>query len=104
MKHIKTYESLTEDREPQVGDYVICQYYDVSDKDEEQDAFVATHIGKIISIIDEETYPYNVKFIAINSEIETGTHKRRFRRREIKYYSPNIEDLELIMNANKYNL
>jgi len=111
MKHIKEFESL-DDNDPVVGDYVICNE---ADSDKDITAFISSNIGQIIKIkisdnlnkflyfINYDNIPYNLRFRFTDFE-NTNKKMRGMFIEEIKYWSKNKEDLEVKLQANKYNL
>jgi len=112
MKYIKTYESIESIIEkPQIGDYVI---FDTTDMDysNQYKIFLNTHIGKIISMYFFLTSNrISVKFEKNENEKKLNKNERAWLREEhhidksyIRYNSKNKEELELIINAEKYNL
>ena len=98
----KTYESINED-EPELGDYVICK--ESHEHEIVVQNFLSQNIGKIVEM--NKGYKYIVKYKNIPNDtkkyfIYQGT--RGMDRNEIKYWSKDKEELESILNANKYNL
>lgn len=92
MKYIKTYES--EDK-IEVYDFVLCKskFY-VNDK---KCIKCQNNVGRIMDIITG--YPekeYRVHYKKIGSVY--------FKESEIIAHSKNIEDIEILINANTYNL
>jgi len=114
MKYFKRFEDIKV--EPKVGDYVVCEDKSVDfDKTYENDAifdyFLSSNIGVIKDIRTNESvaYPYIVNFEFLPKNLKhmtnTGTGSDIvFKRVEIIYFSENKEDLEHIINSNKYNL
>jgi hypothetical protein len=105
MKYIKQYEENTE---PQIGDYAIVKDSVVTINDAFAD-FLSENIGEIVDNKYSYRYPFLVQFenIPDNLKIEFSVlngYEREFNRNEIIAFSPNKEDLELIISANKYNL
>jgi len=103
MKHLKTYESLSD--KPEIGDYVICEDEEIISNNTFR-PFIKNNIGQIIEI-DEKPPEYNIKYENIPTHLLNDyfyDDARYFYRKEIKYFSDNKEDLEILMNANKYNL
>lgn len=101
MKNYKLFVESAPKFGPQVGDYVICQYK--SPFGFMQDKFnkrIANKIGKIMDINTGHSYtsPYRVHF---KDDIKGSL---LFDREDIVAYSKNIKDLELIVQAQKYNL
>ena len=123
MKHLKTYEFK---KEPKIGDYVIV--YEKRGEIEVND-FYKNNIGRIVNLNNNEysdvaayfdldkEWDYWIKFDIPKSLFGEVNHLkvedysnyfikgvRPFDRKEIIYYSPNKEDLEVYIDANKYNL
>ena len=116
MKYIKQYEDeeiIIKD-ELKLYDYVICEDAWMKSQKEkgreylEVNNILENNIGLYIQK-DDETYtikydgniiPDNViRFFSHN-----GTYTRNFYRGEIIHFSPNKEDLESFILANKYNI
>ena len=104
MKYLKTYEKINE---PQVGDYVICdeKMYD------KVNIFLNNNVGQLISRDPDEygfkdEYDYIVKYENVPLDIKDYflSNVRSFGREEIIEFSSNKEDLEAILDANKYNI
>lgn len=116
MKHLKTFEIVypivtkyyTENKEPEIGDYVICE-----DGFNEAKEFLQNNIGQYINIdefpvhaychylIKYENVPHNLQMYFNYNEI-IGV--RPMRLTEIKHFSSNKEELEALLAQNKYNL
>ena len=117
MKHLKSYENTNEDEhtKPQIGDYVICKD---SDNNELNTEFLNFTIGKILNDEDNKSrlrHGYNVEYQNIlpkfshcfNLELNKYKNDKGYRYMlldEILYWSPNINDLDPIINIYKYNL
>jgi len=115
MKHLKNFKSIQST--PQINDYVICkeETYCVDDR---LANFINNNIGQIAEINKKDgEYPYVIKYENIPddifsyfSDILKNNYKydirclRAMDRIEIIHFSKNKEDLETILNANKYNL
>jgi len=104
MKYLKTYENLNS---PQVGDYIKVD----SSKFTELKDFFDIEIGKILRINEKELkiggYPYYVKFninIPGSTYGPNGGNEMGFRESEFISWGNSLEDLELKVKANKYNL
>jgi len=108
MKYLKRFENINT---PQVGDYVIASLK--TDKD--IGIFIANNIGQIVAISENDINKlYTVKFFNIEKDIEKffftepeyGEYMTLmfFYKYEILAFSKNKEELETILNANKYNL
>jgi len=114
MKHLKSYENLTNNTKLQIGDYVICkEIFTAMSPDEWQlQEFINNNIGQVVYLDIEKNYPYYIEYKNIpnclNKYFSDGddihTKFRGMKLYEIIYWSPNIEDLEPIIAANKYNL
>lgn len=97
MKYIKTFEKLGE---PTIGDYVICVDKDYDDL--EFNNFLATSIGKVVKYQYDQYYvEYDNPPIYIE---DTWGNPIRFILDEILHFSKNKEDLEIYVQANKYNI
>jgi hypothetical protein len=112
MKYLKTYEEIDIQKEyekikgPQVGDYVIAF------NDRYENGSLQGILSQIIGRISEIKFGYySVEYdpkdflfqdmIKVNQNEPFGTLVNK---EDIKHYSKNKEDLELILKANKYNL
>jgi len=102
MKYIKKFEM--NENEPSVGDYVICHTYNTSESD-----FVNNRIGKLIKIDYENgVFPYyitydNIPEILVNDKIGHD-YMITFPSISIKYWSKDKNELELILNSDKFNI
>jgi len=102
--------------EPQIGDYVLSEIgnYDIPEVID----FIKDNIGQFIILWKEGTSaPYVVKYENIPEEyvveFQHLTYRKekfkrveniwRFKREEIKYFGTK-EEMEMILQANKYNL
>jgi len=105
MKYLKTYESNST---PKEGDYFIVKNFKDSDFSEKYQNFLESHIGRI-SQIDGNGYVMYVygKFIFTPDDTEeikkSFSYTHSFNILKV-ITSPNIEDLETIIQARKYNL
>jgi hypothetical protein len=101
MRYLKTYEENS--NEPQVGDYVICNF--ISNHIGKINCnFISNHIGKIIMKKKHNFYPYNV-FYENAPNIYFGISKTIVaNRNNIIHFSKIKKDLEVYIDANKYNL
>ena len=97
LKHLRTFEI----DKPQVGDYVLMN--SVSNLQYVSE-YILTHIGRITEIY------YNGKYVIVRYDappyLEANFKKglRQFDIDFILHFSKNKEDLETIINSNKYNL
>ena len=95
MKYIRTYEDVDEDVDvPQIGDYVICE-------DDDTISFpIENYIGEIVdienSVISNDIF-YKIEY----KDLEDWWY---FYFKDILHFSSNKKDLEMYVNANKYNL
>lgn len=108
MKYIKKYEQLKKNN-PQVGDYVICEDRGDSSATDNLLNFIENNIGQIVDY--KEYYgviPYEVQYIDRPESLKKYFHDddkvRRYSLSEIKFWSKNKIDLEIILSAKKYNL
>jgi hypothetical protein len=98
MKYLKLYEELN--KEPEINDYVIGRNIRKlpttgPDKDaDEIDEYLKTHIGQIINI--QHGQDFLVKYDDGNSWW--------FKKFELIHISKNKNDLEIYIEAEKYNL
>jgi hypothetical protein len=101
MKYIKNFESVN-DGEPKVGDYVIV------DRKTELDVyyFTSNTIGYYEQIIYSNKMTYHIRFDNVPEEIENKfTYDcRNYSREDIKYWSRNKEEIEIILSTIKYNI
>jgi len=112
MKHLKTYEKtyeIIEEDEPQVGDWVICSVLSIDAINwTELNDFLNTNIGKYAENDGTGFKPYIIRYKNVpnklNNENFNGDMFRYVHRREIVRFSKNKEDLEIYIDANKYNL
>lgn len=110
MKYIKTFENIDK---PEIGDYVICDVEKGMFPDLYE--FLKLHIGKVINIV-ESNEPYHVRFDVNREYIDksiSSYHKRiykgkkltiAFNRDEVKTFAKTKKELEIKINADKYNL
>lgn len=105
MKHLKTYENIH--NTPKVGDYAMVD----SSKFDELESFFNSEIGQITSISEPELkvngYPYFVTFKKTIPSSSFGFSKEKimtFKEKELLAWSNDIKDIEIIIQANKYNL
>jgi len=108
----KIFENFNQ-KNPQIGDYVLCEEEDLGDGNSaliDVKNFVKNNIGKLIKIVDEKRYNYFVQYENIPENIidffyfRENKSSRIYYRKEIKFFSPNKKDAEIILQANKYNL
>jgi len=94
MKYIKKFESIN-DNEPEVGDYAVVKLGidNISEKPLEK------YIGKIIVNMKLCDDSYRIQFF-IDDEIKNWWVSKY----EIVDFSKNKEDLEYLIDVNKYNL
>ena len=105
MKYLKRFETVH--TKPKVGDYVICE------EDEESTLsdiklIINNNVGKVVSYDSNNKYQYDVLYdVDIPEKIESQFiygNQRQMKTHEIIYWADNKEELEVILNANKYNL
>jgi len=109
---IKVFEKFNNENieEPEIYDYVIMK----SSYGEDINNFLCNNVGQI-TFIGADLQNDNVYVVYPSSEIpkrlehyfrkhDKNVSLRIFEKHEILYYSKNREDLEIIIQANKYNL
>lgn len=123
MKYLKTYEGInfgnnSKIGDPKIGDYVICKEDDLYPNNKSINLlmkFLNENIGQCINIVNdlyyieynnipeliEEFFRFDKKTGLIEKKV---TNCRCMRSGEIIYFSSDREDLETILNVNKYNL
>jgi len=99
MKYIKNFENSN--IEPEVGDYVIAHYI-YTNSSNKTNNFMLNNVGRIVSID-------NGKYIIVYKQDIPFKHIKYARRisltrDNIDYFSKNEENLEIIVQTNKYNL
>jgi hypothetical protein len=101
MKHLKYFESVN-DGEPKVGDYVIV------DRKTELDVydFTSNNIGYYEQSVNSNRMTYHIRFNNVPEELEKKfTYNcRNYSREDIKYWSKNKKELEIILSTIKYNI
>lgn len=132
MKHLKIWDNYHD--VPQIGDYVICQDEHTSSSpiDIRINEFTSSTIGKYVHHIKSEeigespwnsSYRFVVKFEDLPNDIiqsvsfrdsqqmnKTGLfnysngYYRGYSRNEITYFSSDRSELEIIIDAKKYNI
>ena len=117
MKYIKTYEEVNIDK-PQVGDYVIIDYYRET-MNINLKKFIENSIGKIISkriSVDQSrgrskkktriTDLFEIRFWYIPPSLKLyfDDKKRIILADEVKYWSKDKKELQTILQAKNYNL
>jgi len=109
MNHLKTFEKLNEN-EPEVGDYILAKWKNAAD-DHPANIFVANNIGKLIKIeIDKyDVVFFLVKYNNIPKELElyksmNNNTSFELKKEDLIKWSKNEEDLEMILQSNKFNL
>lgn len=115
MKYLKQYEELNQ-KDPEIGDYVICsERYMNNNFTEEENInyeFLENNVGRYVKfqtgnyLIQYENIPPRIKDYYNHDDDMTNTipNVRRMHRNEIVVFSPNKEELEILMAQNKFNL
>jgi len=93
---------------PKVGDYVVIHWTIPNPtgltEEKEFEKFLSTHIGQIILIRENETR-YRVKYNWWEfSKFNNFINPSEWEITDIKFFSPNIEDCEIYIQTNKYNI
>jgi len=112
MKYLKTFEIA--ENKPQIGDYVICK---TNYRASRIDKWIINEIGQIIDygysgstpeliLIFKDTYKCKYENIPydVNLNYFNNNSTKTMRISEIIEFSPNKKDLEIRLQANKYNL
>jgi hypothetical protein len=111
MRYIKLYEELNV-HEPKVGDWVILQLHSIdfltvlaNNENEKFNNYINIHIGKIVSYMKNSYMEYGI-FYENFPEIFEDLYRNPVpvHTAQIKYWSKNKEELQFIIDANKYNL
>jgi len=77
---------------PEIGDYVICEDESMWEK-----SYINNKIGKIIDYKKGVKYEYSVEYVEYSDILPVS-------REEIKYFSKNKKELEMILQSNKFNI
>ena len=94
ITEFKIYESLN-DEEPKVGDYVICR----TEFNNDLNLFLDNNIGEIIAIDFDFYESYQIYFNDIPESVSIP-----FSRDNIIYWTNDKYELELKLQANKFNI
>jgi len=94
----KLYESINEG-EPEIGDYVI-----IETDDDEFKHYSNNYIGEVVDIERKPNTKRDIYYILFKNFDNRRSDREMIWRYEIKYWSKNKEELEPILQANKYNL
>ena len=117
ITRFKIFENLNEGK-PDVGDYVICKYKlgDYGYGSEKMTNFLENSIGKIVlNMKDKNNFDYLITFDNIPKRIlkffRTPYAEDKYKGSvlwfgltRIKFWSKDKEELEALIQANKYNL
>ena len=107
MVHLKLFEEYNNQSDIQVGDYVICDPSNVSES-EEMEIFIENNIGQYVEYDEDydSEFPYRIYYADAPKSMFGDKHDKHIEvsKEEIIYFSPNIEDLEIFISVNKYNL
>ena len=116
ITNFKIFENV--DNEPNIGDYVICEMIDIDwvYGHERMEKFISENIGQIIYYNDSEVSPYTIQYYPndnfktfFNYFISELGYKRdkyifNVEYDEIKYFAKTKEQLELLIQTDKYNI
>lgn len=110
MTHLKLYEEYENSIEPEVGDYIFAKWKHAEDE-HPANIFATNNIGELIKI---ETDKYDetsflVKYNNIPDELKlyksmNNDTSFRFKKEDLIKWTKNKEELETILQANKFNL
>jgi hypothetical protein len=98
---IISFKIFENNKEPQIGDYVVCNIIDNFDADFQN--FIKYNIGKIIDYVGV----YYCEYENIPEKIDKffdGTNFITALSNEIIFYSENKKDVETYLKAKKYNI
>ena len=98
----KLYEAVNFD-DPEIGDYVIAN---TCDGDNNASIIINNNIGVISDIEYNKAYNYEQPFCVEYTGFDFGenTDYWWFDEKDLVYWSKNKEELELLLQTNKYNL
>ena len=92
----------------QEGDWVICTVRNYNSISAELINFLNTNIGKYMENDHTNFRPYVIKYENVPQILNIGKFNGNMTRyvdkNEIIHFSPNKEDLQIYIDANKYNL
>jgi len=106
---ITQFKLFENNSEPEVGDYVYGEYDDQG-FDEDFENFIKSNFGQIIEIKRKLDTIYSVKYENVPDNIQNMFFKlyddyyTGFEKNDIKFFSPNKEDIEAYLQVMKYNL
>jgi len=95
---------------PKVNDYVIINKNEYQFKPKMWLNFISSNIGQIIDIQYEHggtSNIYTIKFENVPEDIQENylyQNKGEFKIEKLKYWTPNKNELEILLNSNKYNI
>ena len=107
---IKTFEAFKQ--EPKVGDYVICALnHTYNSRLEEYINFISVNIGRVIKINLNTQFKFKVKYNDTDYQKSRNPNNPNYPNnpsnwslKGILFFSSNKEEMEIIIQANKYNL
>jgi len=104
ITNFKLFEEICKD-EPEIGDLVVCNESE-SYSDSEIITFTSNNIGEYIRYDTEFMQPYVIHYEEIPKNLEKyfSHNERNMSLDEIKYISKNKDELEYIIQSNKFNL
>ena len=119
MKYIKTFESLQNQNEPQVDDYVVVirdiDYGDDSSKHKEYKDYISNNVGQVIKknikylSVFYENIPEEFKFWHTNINIGKLGNSKILKVKDVEYknvafFSKNKEECEIFIASKKFNI
>ena len=103
---IKLFEEYK--KEPKVGDYVICTLSHMSNSRVEYVNFISVNIGRVIKINLNTQFKFKVKYNDADYQklikLDIPNNPSNWSLKGILFFSSNKEEMEIIIQANKYNL
>jgi hypothetical protein len=113
MKYIKSFEIVNQDK-PKIGDYAIINIPEIdADGPNKGKHFINNNVGKIIKTTGYDNkflIKYNINFNTCGFTkahfqfLEDPNGQRYINKEYITHWSDNKEELENILNSNKFNL
>jgi len=109
--NIKKFNESLNDGEIEIGDYVICDdsLLNSNNNFKKINDFISSSIGKYVEyeINISEKCPYTIKYYNIPQELNDYFYiegRIRMKFSDIKYWSKDKKELEIILNSNKFNI
>lgn len=115
MKYLKSFETINQ--KPKIGDFIICDK-SIADWYKYKDTLnniISTNIGTVKNVARSSFGSYSIKYDNISEDEEKliidyckdndwTDHFIKIDFNDIQYWSNDKKELEILINANKYNL